>query len=629
MRKNDESRQFLDASLGIDLSDNLNLKVAYSMTGHTGDYTTTFSPFLEGGEEIILDPVKKTTDASFGGYARGNIYWLSSPKNDATNEFSLQATLKMDNTSATIGGGLRTFKQDYTPTPVNDTSSTYFTALGTPNWAGIVPFPNSALKLNNPLTHYIWEDNQKSTTPFAFLEAVTHPIDALSITANFRWENTKLDGTVNGNLLGLMARAAPVPAGGVATRFVADTTTGVETNKLGSIMASLTAAVHLTDELSLTALYRMTSTHVESDGLLTSSLGATDSASGTDVPGNLLFKSKFSNQEEHVVVDNKTTTNLIEAFANWAPMSTFNVRAGVQIAMRTPVYKRTAEDAADSGSDAFLSRDSKTLTPFGSFWVRPWKGIKLSGRYSHADMKFYASGTSTEMDVPIRIDPEKQDKYSATLELTPTDDLRATMRYQGMKGTSTFVGMIAAAEPPTIAFNPMLNTGMNSLSGNIMYNASKKTAISLSAEYRLNDFSVPFTWTRGQNLPVALRVFGDSLTMTAEQHTKDIYFDASMTLNPIESVHLLFGGTMTNSVGGTYLPPEVATATAAQDVERMGGSYDYYTAHTQVGYDITKNIGVQLDYQYVVLHEEKIANFTGVLNNFKASLFRASLGLKL
>ena len=623
LHKFDLTRQTLNASLSVEATDDIKLALLYNGTGHSGNYTMTVSPFVDGGEELGGGGGK--ADANFGSYARGNFYWMNSPKDDWTNEYLLQATFKVASTTAfTLGGGYRTYKQDINFTPLSDTALTYYSALFVPNaFSGIYGnFPNSpktiATSNNNPLLSYTWDDNRTSKTPIVFFEAVSRPIDRLSITANVRWENTSTDGsTIKGNMLGIMP-TAPNAIGGPKTagqRTIADTTVAENNNSLKNLVASLTLSGKVTDEVTLTGLYRYTNTDLTSSGTLNANVGTNDTVTKT------IFRQLYA-AEFKTEITNKVNQQFIEGFVNYTPISMLNIRAGLQYTMRTPDYNRVDDDVADSLINANLSREQKGITPFASFWYRPIHELKISGSYSHADIKSYTHGTSDQVDNPIRIVPQKTDKYSVGLEIKPIKEIDFNLGVKGMNGSTDLLGMSTLVE----SFNPQLESKMMSYSATIDCRITTKTSLIVSGEYRANDFAIPVAYTRGQVDPTPK--YGDSLVIDDEQHTIDRSLDASVMFGEVEHLHVLVGFSMIRSTGGSIVTIDVKPQ-YAPDLVRMGGPYTWSLFHAQASYDITKNIGVQADFQMAMQKEDGDYPYTNVMNNYKASLIRGSLYLKL
>jgi hypothetical protein len=604
LHKFDETRQMLGVSLDVNASDDIRLRANYRATSHSGNFTTTVSPFIQGGEE--------KGGATFGTYARGNFYWMNSPKNDKTDEFSLQGTFKVaEHTDFTLGGGYRMFKQDYIPDPLNDTSLTYLPAKGQPNWSGIVNTSSSSA--NNPLIDYSWHENQKSNTPFGYIDIVSRPIDRLSIAANLRYEDTKMEGTIDGNFIGVMPAAKGV-------RNVADTTAGVYTNTLTSLFATLTLTGTLTDNLVVTGMYRYTGTDLKGDGLVQQNVGVTDTVTSS------VYKPLFSGPFEENVTS-KITQQYVDGYINFTPLSMLNVRGGVQYMTRTPDYNRVTDGVQDTGSNLSLNRYTSSLTPYFNFWWRPIHELKVEGRYSHTTMKSNFKDSTNEADLVIRRVPKNTDRYSIGFDVDPVKDIRLGLKYDGMMGSSDLLNMVTGnGVNPISYYNPQLKTDMQSISGSVNWRILKQTTLIVTGQYKENNFAVPTSFTRGSVDPTP--VYGDSLTVDDEEHTIDRTIDASISSTPIDPLHLFVGYTIIRSTGGSYLTPDVKPG-VAPDIMRVGGPYTWYQLHATAGYDITKNIGLQVDFQMAQEREDMIDNLTGIINNYKVSLLRGSIYFKL
>ncbi|MDP4237017.1 MAG: hypothetical protein Q8919_11275 [Bacteroidota bacterium] len=623
------TREFLNTSIAYDVSDQVKLTMLYNWTGHSGDYTMTVSPLIDEAEAVGGDSKKTgndTADGSFGSYARGNFYWMSSPKNDQSNEYLLQGTFKVaTNTAFTIGGGFRRFTQDINYTPVNDTSLTYLRALFAPNsFSGIYanPFAKVATtSTNNPLLAYSWDDNRKSNTPIVYFEAVSRPSDKMSVTANLRYENTTTDGsTIKGNMLGYMptAGAGLIGPSSSGRRLITDTTIASNNNSFKSLIGSLTLSGHVTDELTLTGLYRYTNTDLTSIGTLNAGVGTTDSASNT------IFRSLY-NADFKTEINSTVTQHFVEGFINYAPINTLNLRAGLQYTARNPDYNRLDDDSSNLLINANLSRQQKGITPFVNFWFRPIHELKISGSYSHSDIKSYIHGTTTQVDNTIRIDPEKTDKYSLGFDANPVKDLRIGFQFKGVFGMTDLLSMIPIVE----TFDPRLTNKMASFSGSIGYSITKKTSIVASGEYRTNYFSIPVSYTRGQGDDPA-PPYGDTLTIDDAQRTIDRSLDATLLVNEIEKLHILVGFSMIRSTGGSIVTIDVTPGPGqGPDLVRVGGPYTWNLFHAQASYDLSKNLSIMADYQLAMQKEDGDYPYTNVMNNYKASLIRGSLYFRL
>jgi hypothetical protein len=623
LHKWDLTRQTLNASFAVDATEDIKITAFYNGTGHSGNYTMTVSPFVDGGEEIGGGNGK--ADATFGTYARGNFYWMNSPKNDWTNEYLLQGTFKVtDNTAFTLGGGYRTYAQDIDFTPLNDTSLTFYTALFVPNaFSGIYGnFPNSPKTIsaanNNPLLSYTWNDNRESKTPIAFFEAVSRPIDGLSVTANLRWENTSTEGsTIKGNLLGIMP-TAPTTLGGPKTagqRTIADTTVASNDNKFKYLLGSLTVSGRVNDEITLTGLYRYTNTDLTSSGTLDANVGTNDTV--TKSIFHQLYAAQFKTE-----ITNTVSQNYLQGFINFTPMNMLNIRAGIQYTSRDPLYNRLDDDVADSVINANLSRQQKGFTPFANFWYKPITELKISGSFSHSDIKSYIHGTTTQVDNPIRIIPEVTNKYSAGVEVVPVKDLHVSLAVKGMNGSTDLLSMAAIVE----TYNPKLQSKMLSFSGTLGYKITRNSSVLVSAESRKNDFQIPVSYTRGQLDPTP--IYGDSLTIDDEQHTQDLSLDASVMFGEVQNLHVMVGYSMIRSTGGSIVTIDVKPG-LAPDLVRMGGPYRWSLLHANAAYDITSKVGVMADYQLAMQKEDGDYPYTNVMNNYKASLIRGSLYIRL
>jgi hypothetical protein len=171
-------------------------------------------------------------------------------------------------------------------------------------------------------------------------------------------------------------------------------------------------------------------------------------------------------------------------------------------------------------------------------------------------------------------------------------------------------------------YNPQLSNEVQSFGGSISYQLIEELKVTVTSEYRMNDFTIPSSFTRGQLDPTPL--YGDSLTISVEQHTKDLFMSASVESSPIKDLHLLVGYSMIDSKEGSYITPDTK-AGVAPDLIRIGGPYTWNMFHAQAAFDITQNVGVMVDYQLAMQKETQIDDYPGVINNYKVSIIRGNV----
>jgi len=620
LHKFDDTRHFLNGSLTVNAASNLDVKVGINSTGHTGTMTTTGSPYFE-----------YDANANDGTISRGDFYWLSTPVNDQTNDYFAQALLKMSSTSVTVGVGYRTYSQTTNYSPDSSLTSLTFNpgtaAVPVPNFSGII----GNTTVNAPLLSYAWNENRSGKTPYVYGTVVTKPVDGLSITGDVRYEQNTLDITNGGTINGVItegAKAKTFPTG--AMQNYSDTSAGSTTNVLKTLNASLTVAGNVMDNLTVTALWRYTHLDQNSSGLISEGMD-TQSYTGS---GATKWASQYSVQNQATVMTSSIPKNLIEAFVNYMPINMLNLRAGIDYSTMTPTYTETIAGDSNSGAAtaANMSEKITQVEPFFNFYYKPMSDWKFDGRYSHVTTTAYAGGTSygtvtgltigtTQVDLPIRRDPEKLDKYAISVDNELTHDLHWSLSYKASMGSTAFIDMA-----PTV-INPVMKDNMQSIGGTINYRFDKTTSAFFSYEYRKSDMNTPTTWSRGGAILPADRagLYGDSMTTSIDQHTIDRTLDFTLASKPIDALHISAGITYLRSTGGSTMTTSITPATAAQDITKIGGPYTWIQAHAMVGYDIIKNVGVQVDYQYVSLKEDVGGNYAGVLNNFVGSLIRGSV----
>jgi hypothetical protein len=614
LHKFDDTRHFLNGSLTVNATSNLDVKIGVNSTGHTGTMTTTGSPYFE------FD-----ANANDGTISRGDFYWLSTPVNDQTNDYFAQALLKMSSTSVTVGAGYRVYTQSINYSPDSSlTSLTYEPSAGVPNFSGIV----GNTLVNAPLIGYVWNENRNGKTPYVYGNVVTKPVDGLSITGDVRYEQNTLDITNNGLIGGVItegAKAKTFPTG--AMQNYSDTSSGSTTNILKTLNASLTVAGNVMDNLTVTALWRYTHLNENNSGLISEGMD-TESYTGS---GASKWASQYSVANQATTLTTSVPKNLLEGFINYMPINMLNLRAGINYSVMTPTYNETIAGDSASGAvtSANMSEKIAEVEPFFNFYYKPMKDWKFDGRYSHTTTTAYAGGTTygsasnltvgtSQVDLPIRRDPESLDKYAISVDNELTHNLHWSLSYKATQGSTTYMDMA------TTVINPVMHDNMQSIGGTLNYRFDKTTSAFFSYEYRKSDMNTPTTFTRGNAIPIPNRagLYSDSMTISTDQHTIDRTLDFTLASKPIDALHISAGIMYLRSTGGADMTQYIENS--APDVTKVGGPYTWIQAHAMVGYDIMKNVGIQVNYQYVSLKEDIVDSYVG-LNNFVGSLIQGSI----
>lgn len=616
----DFKRQFLNASLGIEATEDLSFALKFNQTSRNGNETNTFSPSFLGSDEGLV-----------GGYARGNFFWVNLPVNDATNEFSAEVKYKLaPTTSFTLGGGLRSYDRDFSPSRLSDTSLNFIVNSTTGfDRIGIV----GTNKNYEPLASYNYTETRKASTPIMFFELVSRPMDALSLTANVRYEKLTEDITTN----------MPEATGTLGAKKTAFYSSMEGTGKIDqtTLVGALALDARLMEGLSLGGQYRYTNFDSKSTG---------EYATAWDTAGTLALVKAINHQltDSKAETEYKIPQHYIQGFVDYRPLTELSMRAGIILNMRQPDVDRI-DDAEgkvthDSAFNVNLSKHTTATTPYFTFNARPVPELRLNGRFSVTSTKATFNGdvaqtpadlAGAEADIPIRIDPKSKTDFSFGADYQVVEELGLGARYIVSNGKSDFISMKPGGGPAhasqTIT-NATYTNDLTRMQGSITYNFMKNSTLVFSYENSKSDMTIPTTWTRG--IGNISRPYGDSMTIAIDQHIKDNYFDASVNTRPLEALGVVLGLSYLKSEGGPSVTQDVVAnptqggAPYAQDITRFGGPYSWMQFHGQVTYDVTQNIGLQFDFQLYSLKEEVVDNFIAT-NNFKANLYKGGIVVRL
>jgi len=637
LHKYDMTRDFLNASLDINASEDLKINLKFNSISRSGDMTTTMSPFIENAEESIGSYV--------GGIFRGEFYWLKVPKNDKTTEFSAGLTYKLPAASSiSLGGGLRTFTQEFTPTLVSDTSLTY-TNFASPYsflnsdgingyWAvpsktnpkGATPF--ESLNIKN------YTDHRESSGPFVYFQGVTKPVDALTVTADVRYEASKskpfvkydFGGTARtGGTITYDTSKASATYGQVSNYakvfapYEAVLDGSADVMDWNSLVANVALSAQLVEDLTLNANVGMSQ--------INESVEAKHNVTITADTGTKVLNAVTRTVQEELKVDYKIPQQNFDAFVAYSPMiegfGPLGVRAGVKYMGRKP------EITEDEKLDTAISREWTALTPYISINLRPMDQLRLDARFSQTT-RTAKNADGTDADMPIRTAPEKILNISGGVAYEPIKRLNLAARYNAINGTSTFNAVhlpwTASAKPMNLPELDFTNDA-SSITGSIGYFVKDiKLGFNVSGQYKENKYSIPTTWTRGSVVPTTTPGYIDSMTVLVTQNTIDRFVDLSLNWEPIESLHLDGGLMLTRSTGTPSTFVNVAAGIVG-DTTRFGGPYSMQNIHASASYDVTPNIGVSVDFQHVAYKEDKEGSLWG-LNNFAGNLIRGGFALK-
>jgi hypothetical protein len=611
LHKFDMRREMLNASLALPLGDNVSFELRYAGIGRSGNMTTTFSPHSEGADAAS---VGTAFNGSIGSYSRDNFYWMTTPRNDWTNNFSGNVKISLPaSTTILVGGGYRTFSQDISYTPTSLTSLNF-----RPSATSFVPneLGTTGLNLRNEaLLKMAWSEKRTSTTPYFLAEIVTKPFSWLSLTANAQYEKLSGSSTLAGSLEGLIRRTST----STALRAYRTTQNGTSDQTFERLNASLLATAVLNNEWQVTLLYRYESNKEEATGKYNIAIDT----SATTAPTYVKTARDGSKQ---LITDFRYTVpaHLISPQVLFSPMSSLNLRAGVQYYLRSPQSRLLSDGALDSASAASLSKQTATLSPFFSFYYRPISAIRLRGRLQTTTSHAYLEGTSTETSQYTRLVPDVRTNYNVTAEITPIEDLSFSLGWDMSKSQSTYTNMVAA-----VRGDLQLNNQFSSLTASLGYTLNDKTRFLVTGQYREQMFSLPASFTRGAVI-FPTPPFGDSLTVLISDNVINRYLDASIITDAIPNFHLAGGISLISATGGSQMTPELrlTAANPTLDYSKVGGPYSFMAVHGQAQYQIIKNLAVMVDWRWVVLNEQVTTQYIGV-NNFAGSLIFLSFEVRL
>ncbi|MDP4198619.1 MAG: hypothetical protein Q8922_00215 [Bacteroidota bacterium] len=620
LHKFDFTRNFFNASLDVDAAENVKVNVQYNSTGRDGDATFTHNPFNDGYKNIN----------------ESNLYWVSVPRNDKTNDFLGSISLKLPSmTSLVIGGGIRSFTQTLDGSRVNDTSLTFYRPGGLVNGFSGIQGQTTLLSLNSsnfqPMTGYSYSENRDSKTPYFFFEGVSRPIDEIDVTANVRYEKTTENPSIveaQTATAGALVKGLPVDS----SYFFGINTQGIDLSR-STLTGSLNVTGHINDDLSITGRYQTTQT--KEDG--TANYGYSMILNTTVLPdtaGRVTTTSYSTTRQDY------------EGFVNYAPIEMLSMKAGVRFSSITPDVTLSMQPFTaipDEELSAFLSEKTTSMTPYFNFNLRPVKEVRIDGRYGHTTNKA-TDASGADVNMPIRVVAKSIDDYSVGIQAQPITHMSTSLRYSATNGSSTFPAMTIPIGGEVqrlinLTDRPYTND-RKSISGSVGYSFGKTVSLFVSGEYRDNVYEIPITWGRGKSGATTLAdqaFYGDSGTTPISQNTIDRYLDLTLRANPIEALHVEAGYSLMSSTGGVLMYAGVAVPWNGQatpnnkgaypDLTRYGGPYSSYTAHAQASYDVTPNVGIMADYQLVYYKEDQVGDYYG-LNNFKGSLLRGGFSLK-
>ncbi|MFY7998958.1 MAG: hypothetical protein ACOVSW_10215 [Candidatus Kapaibacteriota bacterium] len=615
LHKFDMRREMINASLAIPFSDVFGIELRYSGNGRSGTMTTTFSPHVEG-----VGATPTAFSGVFGPYTRDNFFWMNAPRNDWTNTFSGNIRLTLPaQTSINVGAGMRLFSQNMTFSPDSLTSLNY-----RPSATSLVPNTLGTLGLNlrnERLIQHSWQERRSNSTPFVFAEAVTKPTSWLSLTATARMEFLTNNGSVNGAWEGLVRRAANPATAAAPMRAYRFSETATVTGSFNRTLLSLLATARIADQLHFTVNYRYEQEQTDLTGGYAISI---DTSANT----NPVYRRAARDSVQNLEADFRSTiiSHSISPQLVYTPLANLNLRAGVQYFLRTPTIRRFEEGASDSVLASNLSKRTTMLSPFFSAYYRPIRELRLRAQVHTYTNSAYWEGTSTLSPQYTRYVPDIRTTYGVSAEIDPFDNVTLLLRWDNDDAQSDFTLAYTNARLSAVRGDLFMRSKSLGLTASLSCTLNETTRFVVTGQYNDRTFGLPSTFTRGSVI-FPTPPFGDSLTVLVSNNTIDRYLDASVTTTAIKNLRLVVGASYFNSTGGGGMTPETRPPTP-QDVTKIGGPYTMLDIHGQAKYQIWTNLGVMVDYRYVLLNEVVSAPFTG-LNNFAGNmiLFSVVLGL--
>lgn len=615
LHKFDMRREMLNASLFVPFSDVLGVELRYSGNGRSGLMTTTFSPHVEG-----VGATPTAFSGVFAPYTRDNFFWMNTPRNDWTNTFSGNVKITLPaQTSVTVGGGIRLFSQvmSFAPDSLGSLNFRPSATSFVPNTLGML-----GLNLRNErLIRHGWEERRANSTPFVFAEAVTKPASWLSLSATARFDFLTNDGTINGGWEGLVRRAANPATAAAPLRAYRFSETATIQGNLNRSLVSFLATARLSDQLHFTVNYRYELEQTDLRG----GYNVTIDTSATTSP---IYRRAARDSVQNLEFDFQSTivSQTISPQLVYTPFANLNLRAGVQYFFRTPQVRRFEEGTSDSILASNLSKRTTMLSPFFSVFYRPIREIRLRANFHSYTNTAYWEGTSIISPQYTRYIPDIRTTYGASAEIDPFDNMTLMLRWDNDESQSDFTLAYANARLTAVRGDVFLRSKNLGLTASLSYTFNETTRLVVTGQYADRAFSIPATFTRGSVI-FPTPPYGDSLTAEVFNNTIDRYIDVSIVTTAIRNLRLTAGAYYLNSTGGGGLTPGIRPP-AAQDVTKIGGPYTMWDIHGQAKYQIFQNLGVMVDYRYVLLNELVSAPYTG-LNNFAGSmiLFSAVVGL--
>lgn len=613
LRRYETNRSDLDASLDVSLTDMFGVGLSYRGIGHAGAQQMPRPMFLEGATGL----------ASWMAVSR--LYYLTElPRTDWNSEFSGSLNADLDVVSIVVGGGVTSFTEDYRVSPVTGENGlslafrdTNNTAGGFANEFGIVGDQTARERL---LAYEHTEDRELSG-PHFFAQAVLRPVDIFSLTADFRMD--QLEGTT-GIRTSQRAEARKSNAAR-AFQLYTGTYTGEDTTTLDRLRASVSATVSPIPELSVTAGWRMQQDETTARSAYHLAFDSTTSLTSTE------FRTALGADSLHEMTWKHNSLQPVQTLfgsVTVAPMRELTLSAGVRVQTRSPEVSRSEDGEVDSVITTNMSKETSGLGFDIGASYRPIPELRVRARFEMMNREATftddpleggpAAGTVTDLEP--RTAPEDVTRVNASIDWEIVEGFDAGVRFGMRDAKANLDESMWVLDGPSNAVE--LVDDQTTVSGLLRYRVDQNTTIRLSGETRSSSFSIPVTWTRGQELitplfpldpgapPISANEY-DSATVVFAQETDDLYIDFGVATRLIDALTLGAGISYLAVTGEPTTTAEVKSETGTPvrglgDVTRTGGPFNRTIITGNIGYDITEQFGLAVDVMYAMQDEDEV-----------------------
>ncbi|HVK38644.1 MAG TPA: hypothetical protein VNA88_08945 [Candidatus Kapabacteria bacterium] len=612
LRRYETNRSTLNASLDVSLLGFLGVGVSYRGVGHGGTQQMPRPMFIEGAGGL----------ASYMAVSR--LYYLTElPRTDWNSDFSGSINADLHFVDVTVGGGVTSFTEDYVVSDAGGGESfslafrdTTNTAGGFANEFGIVGDQTARERLLS----YSHTEARELSGPYFFGQAVIKPIGLLRLTADFRMDN--LDGTTI-VATNQVAEARKTNAAR-AFQLYRGAYSGDVTNTLERLRTSFSATVMPIDALSITAGWRL-----QTDELSSHSTYRMYFDSTTSLTSGEFRSTRAANDSLHVmewVATNKQPSQTLFGSVIFTPIHDLTLSAGIRSTLRSPEVTRSEDGESDSVIATNMSKETSGLGfDFGAS-LRLMSDLRLRARFEMMSREATfsddplaggpAAGTVTDLEP--RTAPEDRMRVNVSADWDITEQFSAGVRF-GMQDAKADLNesmwVLDGTQPVELVDDNTV------ISGLLSYRVDDNTLVRLSGETRSSHFSIPVTWTRGQELitpifpvdpsgpPSGTNEF-DSSTVVIDQQTDDLYIDFGVQTRLIDMLSLGAGVSYLAVTGEPTISPEVknvtSTPTRQGDVTRVGGPFNRTIFTGNVGFDITPEFGIGVNLMYAMQDEETL-----------------------